>query len=74
MKEKMSVLKAIRANCLQCSGFSKGEVRKCGITGCPLHSYRFGTNPKRKNVGGRITPLMVRNRLMSGQNEQRMAA
>lgn len=44
----MSVLKAIRAKCLDCSGNSPSEVRECGITHCALHPYRMGKNPFRK--------------------------
>lgn len=44
----MSVLKAIRAKCLDCCGGMPSEVRECHITGCALHPYRMGTNPFRK--------------------------
>ena len=38
-------LKAIRKNCIDCSGKSKGEVRKCVETDCPCWPFRMGTNP-----------------------------
>jgi len=41
-------LKAIRANCLDCSGGSPAEVKLCGITDCPLRPYRLGRNPFRQ--------------------------
>ena len=44
----MSVLKAIRAKCLDCCAYSPAEVRECGITNCALHPYRMGKNPFRK--------------------------
>ena len=47
----MTPLKAIRANCLDCSADSAKEVRLCPIKDCPLYVYRFGKNPKRKGMG-----------------------
>jgi len=48
MAEKISVLKAIRLNCLQCSGGSSNEVKLCAIPSCPLYPFRFGKNPYRE--------------------------
>jgi hypothetical protein len=50
----MSILKAIRKKCLDCCGNSPREVELCRIEGCSLHSYRFGKNPKRAGIGGRL--------------------
>ena len=47
----LTPLRAIRKNCLSCSGGSPGEVRNCIIDTCPLHPYRFGKNPNRSGVG-----------------------
>lgn len=44
----MSVLKAIRAKCLDCCAGSPAEVRECHIITCDLHPYRMGKNPFRK--------------------------
>ena len=44
----MSVLKAIRAKCLDCCGNMPSEVRECHISRCALHPYRMGKNPFRK--------------------------
>ena len=41
-------LKAIRLKCLDCSGDSADEVRKCVIPHCPLYPFRLGKNPFRK--------------------------
>jgi len=49
--KKVTPLKAIRAKCLECSAGQPKEVRECVILNCPLFSYRFGTNPKRKGIG-----------------------
>ena len=55
-------LKRIREYCIDCVE-SKHEVSTC--TGkilssksgrCPMREYRFGTNPKRKGIGGKRSP------------------
>lgn len=38
----MTPLKAIRARCLNCTGFEKTAVRECDFTDCPLHGLRMG--------------------------------
>ena len=44
-------MKAIRQNCIDCSGGSLKEVKECIIKDCTLYSYRFGKNPRRKGIG-----------------------
>lgn len=44
-------VKAIRAKCLDCSGFQPSEVRNCEITECQLFPYRMGKNPNRVGRG-----------------------
>ena len=44
--QTLTPLKAIRANCIDCSGGSPAEVRLCVIPDCPLYCYRFGKRPK----------------------------
>ena len=44
--EHPSMATAIRQHCLACSGGQQIEVRRCGITNCPLFPYRFGANPR----------------------------
>lgn len=51
----LTPLKAIRKNCLECSGNMPSEVRNCVIKNCPLFNYRFGKNPKRQGIGGKKT-------------------
>ena len=46
----MTPLKAIRAKCLDCSGFQPKEVRICPVTTCPLWLFRLGTNPNRTGL------------------------
>jgi hypothetical protein len=40
-----SPIKAIRAKCLDCSGGSEGEARKCVAFNCALWPLRMGVNP-----------------------------
>jgi hypothetical protein len=51
--KKLTPLKAIRLNCIDCQGGSKLRVRLCDIITCPLYIYRFGHNDKRKNIGNK---------------------
>ena len=50
MEEKKitSVLKAVRAKCLDCCCWQKNEVKLCPATQCPLYDFRMGKNPFRK--------------------------
>ena len=49
--KNLSPLKAIRANCIDCSGGTLKEVKDCVIHDCPLYPYRMGRNPNRsKNM------------------------
>lgn len=61
-------LKAIRHKCLDCSGDSADEVRKCVIPECPLFPFRFGKNPFR-------TPMSEEQRKERGErlNRARLA-
>lgn len=43
----LPAIQAIRQKCLDCCGFSPGEVRKCVATTCPLWAFRMGTDPFR---------------------------
>ena len=50
MKDRrLSPLKAIRKNCLECQGGSSDMVRTCPTTQCELHAYRFGQRPENIN-------------------------
>jgi hypothetical protein len=42
-----SPVKAIRQFCLECSGDSSAEVKRCNSAKCPLYPFRFGKNPYR---------------------------
>ena len=53
--KKLTPLRAIREKCIECSGGSRHEVRLCTIFDCVLFKYRFGKNPERKGIGGKIS-------------------
>lgn len=40
-------VKAIRQFCLECSGDSSAEVKRCTSEKCALYPFRFGKNPYR---------------------------
>jgi hypothetical protein len=42
---KRPLLKAIRAKCVDCSGGSEAEARRCTAQSCALWPYRMGKNP-----------------------------
>lgn len=45
-------LKAIRLNCLDCSGYYPKQVRDCKIEWCTLWPYRMGKRPKQGKASG----------------------
>lgn len=51
----LTPIKAIRAKCLDCSGKSPSEVRKCESNDCPLFPYRMGKNPNRGGIGRKFS-------------------
>lgn len=53
MNGYLTPIKAIRKNCLDCSGGSIKDARECVIKDCPLYDYRLGKNPRRRGIGQR---------------------
>ena len=51
MVHKLTPFKAIKLNCIRCSG-GLSEVRRCASVDCPLFIYRLGHNPARRGIGG----------------------
>ena len=39
---KSTILKAIKAKCLDCCCGDKNEIKNCSVTNCPLFSFRLG--------------------------------
>lgn len=58
---KMSVLKAIKEKCLDCSGGDRNEVKHCLVTQCKLYPYRQGKNPWRREVSEATREVRRRN-------------
>ena len=58
MRRKLTPVKAIRAHCIECCGGSFKDVRECPTTDCRFYSWRLGTNPARKGIGG--SPLLMK--------------
>ena len=46
--KSLTGMTAIRAKCLECSGFSTVDVRDCPIVNCALYPFRLGKYPKSK--------------------------
>jgi hypothetical protein len=44
---KASPRQAIKAKCLECSGFDRAEVAACSVVLCPLHPYRPFQNARK---------------------------
>ena len=40
--KRLTRAQAIKAKCMDCSGFQFKEVKLCPVTHCPLHIYRMG--------------------------------
>ena len=51
---KLSPLKAIKKKCLDCMCGSAKEVKLCPSEECELYPFRFGHNPNRSGIGGKI--------------------
>ncbi len=55
---KLTPIKAIRYQCLECLGWSPTQVRYCTSEQCSLYPYRLGTNPSR-GVGDKEEDMMT---------------
>jgi hypothetical protein len=49
---KRPLLKVIREKCIDCSGGSLAQVRRCPVQRCALWPYRMGRNPFSQRRGG----------------------
>jgi len=54
IEDPQTALKAVRAYCLECSGYSANEVRLCELKHCKLYKFRSGKNP---NIKRELTPV-----------------
>lgn len=46
-KRYASPMRAIKAQCFECSAGVPSEVKLCTVKNCPLYAYRLGKNPFR---------------------------
>ena len=44
--KNLTGMSAIRAKCMECSGFSTVEIKECSMRECALYPFRFGKYPK----------------------------
>ena len=58
----LTPVKAIRAHCLHCCGYSPKEVRLCTVETCSLYPYRLGHSPGRKRKGAKEEPQESKNK------------
>ena len=59
--KKLTPIKAIRANCLDCMCGSSNEVKLCPSDDCPLYPYRFGKRPVKENgLKRKINPKAIK--------------
>lgn len=63
--EALTPLRAIRAKCRECMGGSLKGIRICETEDCSLFQYRFGHNPSRKGIGGRVCRVPEENHNLS---------
>ena len=59
-KTILTPIKAIRAHCLDCSGYSSKEADLCTHTACTLYPYRKGKRPKGLRAVSGIEPFLER--------------
>lgn len=57
------LLRAIRANCIECCGGTEAEVRRCRMVTCPMWPYRMATNPFQRRELSEEQRLEVAERL-----------
>ena len=45
----MTLLKAIRAKCMECTGGNRRKILHCPSDGCPLYPYRMWRKPSKSS-------------------------
>ena len=62
----LSIMKAIKAQCFECTGYEIEETKNCTDKKCNLYPYRMGKNPKNKGASAehlkkiRTSPLFLK--------------
>lgn len=70
-KKKVSLLKVIRAKCLDCCCGQAIEVRLCPCDNCPLHEFRMGKNPYNKRVLSEERKQQMREHMLKLNQEKK---
>ena len=63
-------MKAIRAECIECSGGSRSEVRKCQVTSCRSYPLRMGHRPQPREKQSKEVQLNLLHRSMDDQGSK----
>lgn len=58
----LTPIKAIRARCLDCCGYSAAEVKLCTAVNRPLYPYRMGHRPKKGNLSDETSQVEKKRR------------
>lgn len=67
---QLEPMKAIRAQCIGCSGGSRSEVRKCQVTSCPNYPLRMGYRPQPSDKQSKEIQLDLLHRSMDDQGSK----
>ncbi len=51
--KRISLLRVIRARCLECCCFQVKEVEHCPVEACTLRPFRFGRYPEGMKIRGK---------------------
>jgi hypothetical protein len=65
--EGATALRAIKRRCLDCSGYSKAEVRNCKLRDCDLWPFRQGKNRNRVLSGEALEAARANGARLAGQ-------
>ena len=71
---KRPLLRVIRQNCIDCSGGSELEVRRCAMVACPFWPYRMNSNPFVRRIVPEIRKQEAAQRLRVGRERKAAAS
>lgn len=69
-QKRLTPVKAIRAYCIECSGFNMAEVKRCELTDCPLFRYRMGKRGDKPRKGPSNLAIARQKRAFLGTSRQ----
>ena len=72
---RKSLIKTVRAHCIDCSGGQSSEVKSCQCKICNLYPYRMGRDPfRQKRVLSEAQKNQVRINLQKGRDNAKTSA